>query len=137
MEERFIYTFRTFPISESEVFVFCNFKQDLKRFFEILNQQPAKQILGIGNGKLTHYEKVAVNKLHKTKRILANAPDSYDLFIPDGATNIATQASDSFCNWTAYQIAHFVKSHELPIKVSFLHVSPKDISKIKAEFSLK
>lgn len=134
-----IYTFRTFPkIAElqqefGDIFVFGALKEDLKTFLEILEKEKPDLVLGIAAEKNSRVEQVAVNRFNKGK-IIAGGSDIIQLHIPkDIVFKVAQNPTRSFCNWTMYKIANFIKENNLSTKFIFIHLNPKEIGKLKKQ----
>jgi len=126
----FCYSFRTYPQLErltciyDDVFVFGALNQDFVRARQIILGTKPKLILGFATpGKSEpRIEPIAINQFNRTKKIVTSGPSQYNLFIPELVDiSIASKPTDSFCNWTAYKIAHLVSTHGLKTKVTFVH----------------
>lgn len=135
MSKLLLYTFRSVEYQNklgNRVFVFNKLNEDIEKFFEVLKAEEVDHVVGVGNGPFTRFESQAVNRFHK-KRILQESPESYDLFIPPVGILTGIEPTESFCNWTAYRIAHFIYENELNIRQSFLHVKKKESLKLVAD----
>lgn len=141
MSDLLIYTFRTNRYLKSlrsqsrSIFVFGSLKKDLPDFQSfILNKKP-KTILGLAAvNEQTRIERMAVNSFGQ-KKIIQAGKECFELSIPTGTKlNIAKNSTNSFCNWTAYNIAKFLEDQKLHLKHSFIHFNPLDIDEIMHSF---
>lgn len=128
MSKLLLYTFRSVEYKDQfdyRVFAFNKLNEDIEKFFALLKAEEVDHVVGVGNGPFTRFESRAVNSFH-TKRILQEGPGSYDLFIPRASIPAGIRPTESFCNWTAYRIAHFISENKVNIRQSFLHVRKKE-----------
>lgn len=132
-----VYTFRTFPKKNElaeifgSVFVFGKLKEDLKSFTEIMEKEKPDLVLGIAADKNSRIEPVALNRFNKGK-IAKEGVETIQLFIPkDIAFDLAQNPTRSFCNWTMYRIANHIKANNLNTKLTFIHVDPSEMVKLK------
>lgn len=71
------------------------------------------------------FDYAAVNEFHGKKKIAKNKVESYSLYIPDALPKPFKRSpftTSSFCNWTIYKTAEFIKEEKLDTKLSFLHI---------------
>jgi hypothetical protein len=132
-----IYTFRTYPHIEKlkeifpNVFVFGSLKKDMKVFEQlILNSR--EDILGIAHtNSQSRIETTTVNRFNRGK-LEKSGPDELKLYINSQLKDIklAQRPTTAFCNWTMYKTQSFIDLHELNNNFSFVHLNPKDISKL-------
>lgn len=135
------YTFETNPFTKElsdlfgEIFIFKKLNSDFEKFkFRILKEQP-DVILGIAKTvrNFSYFDKNCFNQFGKNKKILKDAINKYDLFIPENnlfmiIDNLKT--SKSFCNWTMYKINNYLLENNLKTKISFTHLKMEDIVKL-------
>ena len=128
MNKLLIYTFRTFPRIEElrklypELFVFGKLRNDFDEFKVQIQLKQPTIILGIGRGKTTRFESIALNKFNQN-RINKQGRESYKLFVPKIETiPTAVSGTTSFCNWTMYKVAEFIEQEKLSTHLTFLHV---------------
>ncbi len=128
MNQVAIFTFRSLANNyrlSNNVFIFGKLKEDLEKFFRIIESEKPNYILGIGNSEITRLESQAINQFNQGK-IIAGGPNYYQLFVPHNGLIIADRPTSSFCNWTTYQIANFLERNSLETKLCFLHVKNQD-----------
>ena len=135
MKNLLIYTFRTNPFKDKlirnfpESFIFGKLKEDFQKFSELITRETPSLVLGIASSNSSsRFEPIAINQFNVNKKIVPMAPTSLPLFIP---RNVPLETSkittDSFCNWSMYQIANFIENNELDTKLSFAHVNEEDV----------
>lgn len=145
MPKSLIYTFRTFPHIEElkemfpNVVVFGKLKEDLDKFFELINTTKPDIILGVAKSNDAHsyFEPLTINKFNKTSKIDKNGKEELKLFIPNlTKTNfkISKKPTTSFCNYSMYKIKNHIEQKELKTKIAFIHIVKKDINTIKTCF---
>ncbi|WKZ30305.1 MAG: hypothetical protein QY314_00850 [Candidatus Dojkabacteria bacterium] len=133
------YTFRTFPtllLSSLELqnapFIFGNLKQDLINFQDSFTKHRPTQIIGFAKGSYSRFETITINHFGRNKRVLATDIESYVLHFPHngfGNIKLSRRPTNTFCNWTMFQIAHIAKPLNIPVQ--FIHIAPKDILDLK------
>ncbi len=134
-----IYTFRTFPWIEDlqkvafslgckDVFVFGKLKDDLKRFFELIEEEKPQWIIGVARGR-TGWDKQAFNKFNQYQ-IIKSGVEYYDLYVPDSQLPLRQFPEATFCNWTAYRINDFLNTKNQDIKLSFVHLRKADLPRL-------
>lgn len=129
MPKVIFYTFRSAPFlaelqnTFGDLFIFKSLKQDLPLIFKRIEQEKPHLVLGLGTSKRTTQETQAINQFNKTKKIIDGAASDYPLFIAPINIPLSTIPTDSFCNWTAYHLAHHLHAHQSAVKLSFLHIS--------------
>lgn len=131
-----IYSFRTAPFKDklleinTNSFIFSKLNED----FDMLSRQILKEkpdyIIGIAHSNNeSRFESKTINQFNKKKKIALEGPRQLDLHVPqDAIFKVAGNASDSFCNWTAYKISKLVHDHKLGTKVVFAHVNENDLN---------
>lgn len=131
------YTFNTKFAKElvpffPKIFIFRRLKYDFERFSSLIQKHQPEYIIGIAKSPypLSQIETITINQFNKTKKVIRNAPEKYDLYVQKEVPNefrIAHSPTDSFCNWTMFQIAHLIKKNKLNPKLSFVHLREQDI----------
>lgn len=134
-----IYTFRNYPHLDklkeisSDVFVFSELKRDFVSFTKLIVNGNANVIIGIANTKYhSRLEPVAINRFNNGK-LRRNGADELELFVPNELKSdfvLAKIPSNSFCNWTMYNIQSFINDNNLSCKLTFIHHNKKDINKL-------
>jgi len=136
-----VYTFRTFPFIENlnhrfdSVSILHKLKNDLAEFCDLVQQKKPSQIIGIAKSwsDKSYFEPLAINRFNKSKKVIRHTNNKYDLFLPPGFKDkffISQKPSDSFCNYSMY----FLAISNLRTRLSFAHISEKDISNLKTLF---
>jgi hypothetical protein len=135
-----IYTMPTFKFVNTVENLFENtFQLDTKLNDSIENLQHIlinskyKLIVGVAyqpRNKSYFYGKT-INKFHRDKDIIKDAPKEYNLYIPPDYKdwNISSKNPrryPTFCNLTFYKIEHFIKEQNLNVLSSYLHIQYKD-----------
>jgi predicted nucleotidyltransferase component of viral defense system len=137
------YTFRTFPQNllnklelPIEPFIFGKLNDDLKRFKKYLAEYNPTDIIGFAKGDYSRFERVTINNMGYHKKVLSIDTREYPLIVPEEpykSIQLSRKPTDTFCNWTMFQIAHI--ANPLSIKVQFIHIAPKDIFDLKDFFT--
>jgi hypothetical protein len=129
-----VYTFRTNPFKDKlkeifpDIFIFDKLNEDFKIFSnKILKEKPDK-ILGIAKSDISQSETKTINQFNN-KKIDKNGRENYNL-TPWSNFDISKKPTTSFCNWTMYKIAKFIEDNNLNTKLSFVHLSKKDLDKL-------
>jgi len=141
MKNILVYTFRTFPyISELEdifgkIFVLGKLKKGLEILGNKIKSEKTDLVLGIAKSTkaFSTFEPTAINKFNQNGKVSANGKVSYPLFVPDLKNTpfkISDQPTTSFCNYSAYKTAKFINTHDIPTKLSFVHILKKDIPRL-------
>ncbi|MFA5091155.1 MAG: hypothetical protein WC483_00705 [Candidatus Paceibacterota bacterium] len=134
-----VYTFKNFPyineLSNTKVVIFEKLNKDIEAFCQTIIKIKPNFILGIARSeeKYSIVEKYTINKFHGNKKVISNARDKYELFIPNEIRKyciIREKATESFCNLSAFKIKNFLINNDLDIPFSFIHVTQNDIVKI-------
>tara|TARA_Y100000034_G_scaffold89939_1_gene108296 strand:+ start:321 stop:761 length:441 start_codon:yes stop_codon:yes gene_type:complete len=134
-----IFTFRTafckkdLKKIDKNTFVFGKLKQDFAKFsLKIIKENPSL-IIGVANsGSNTRLESKAINQYNKTKSISKNGEKEYGLFTPHSPPfTVSRKATDSFCNWTCYQISKLINENNLKTKLVFIHLNMQDFGTFK------
>lgn len=134
-----IYSFRSYKElpqlkdSHPNLFVFGKLKQDFPVFCDRLAAERPEWIIGVANpiSSSSQIEVETINCFNRSKKILSGEPEAYPLFIPASQLKIATQPSDSFCNWTMYRISHYLKTKAVSSKLVFTHANFVDFQTLR------
>lgn len=129
-----VYTFRTFPNISAlkkefpHLFIFGKLKQDIESFCNHLLKVKPDFVIGVAAAKTKSvFEPIAVNNIHGRK-VIATAPEKLSFHIPKHSNfSVSPKASHSFCNYSMFKIQYFINQHQLPTKLIFVHLNPKDI----------
>ncbi len=136
-----VYTFRTFPYQEKlketfgEIFVFGKLKEDLDKFYEKIFFQKSRVIIGIALSKSGNFfEEKTINKFNGDKTITKEGKEELPLHIPQinqSTFKINRKTSDSFCNYTTYNIANFLLKNNIDAPLIFAHLNKNGIGELK------
>lgn len=138
------YTFSTFPYQEDLQKIFPNttilkkLKQDLESFFQLINKEKPDLILGIAlsQKKHSHLEPIAINKFNKNSNVIKSGAEKYKLYIPNETKfKINNKPTTTFCNYTMYQTAHFLKENQIKTPFTFIHIKKEDIPNLPLLFN--
>jgi len=129
-----VYTFRAFPnISDlkrhfSHLFIFGKLKQDIESFCDHLLKVKPDFVIGVATTKTKSvFEPIAINNIHGHK-VIATAPEKLLLHAPNRPDfPVSPKPSKSFCNYSMFKIQYFINQQQLPTKLIFVHLNPKDI----------
>ena len=89
MKKTLIYTFKTFPYKDDlsfiEFSVFGKLNDDIENFCHKILVTKPDRILGLAKStkKYSTIEKYSINEFHRNKKILNDAPNIYELDVPD------------------------------------------------------
>lgn len=132
--EVLLYTFRTFPLIaelqaiDRDVFIFSKLKDDLEAIKTRIIAEKPRYVLGAAKVTgLSRIESLAINRFN-SGRIMTAGADTLDLCIPrDSPFPTAGEPTHTFCNWTMYQIAYFLKENGHETQLLFIHINSKDM----------
>jgi len=107
-------------------------KQDLGIIYTQIIKSRPDFILGVA---LSHtadsvFEAEAVNRFHKTSKVVRNGKEVLSLYVPNTRNTqflISKKPSSSFCNYSMYQIEHFLEQNQLNIPFAFTHLRKESI----------
>jgi len=133
-----IYTFRTNPFKSKLIenfpnsFVFGKLNEDFQKFSQLIEKEKPSLVLGIAaSNSLSRFEPKTINQFNGNKKIVPMGIKELPLFVPLNAPlEISKISRDSFCNWSMYKIANFIRENELNTNLSFAHVNEKDVDNI-------
>lgn len=137
MKKILVYTFRTYPRKEElreicgSLAILGSLKNDVNSFCTRLLAEKPEYILGIANTKkYSVIESMAVNEIHG-KMISKEGEVELKLFIPSPPLfNLSSKSTNSFCNYSMYKIADFIKINCLDIRLVFVHLNARDSQKL-------
>jgi hypothetical protein len=130
-----LYTFRTAPFKEkllemnTKIFVFGRLKEDFKILSKKILEERPDYVIGMAASNTTsQFESNAINQFNNSKKIVHDGEKHLPLHIPENAIFPTSQeASDTFCNWTAYKIAKLIQDNKLETKMVFTHIKHEDV----------
>lgn len=135
------YTFRTFPWLDEltgsvgqEIFVFGSLKTGLEKFKIILDAENPDFIIGIAKSphQRSQIEAYAINDFNNKKIDKKSNREIYELYCPNIENIIINDTpTNSFCNWTMFKIAQYLKEKCLKSKLIFIHIVSSDIRQLK------
>ena len=97
-------------------------RRDLDALAERILAERPELVVGLGRSNASRYEQATQNLFHG-REIIKGAPIEYPLYIPDADWPTNNGLTSSFCNWSAYRLAHFIATNDLPTKLAFLHLT--------------
>lgn len=106
-------------------------RHDLDALAERILAERPELVVGLGRSNTSRYEQAAQNLFHG-REIIKGAPIEYPLYIPNADWSTSSGMTSSFCNWSVYRSAHFIAINDLPTKLAFLHLTPKDAAQFSA-----
>lgn len=142
MQELLIFSFQWFEgckfitNSHEEYFLFSNkLKADFIDFSDLINKTKPSIILGFAEGRSSYIETKTINQFHKTRKVIANAPEEISLFSEYNnfwPIRKRYRSTETFCNWVMFKTA-FLLSKTLrneSTKLVFFHLKKRDIELI-------
>jgi hypothetical protein len=138
-----VYTFRTYKdadqlkrIFEVDVVVLGELKKDIENLCNRLLVEKPEYILGVAkSNRKSVMETIAVNNIHGHK-INQKGLDRYELVVPSpGVFEPVNRTTNTFCNYSMYKIAEYIKQNRLETKLMFAHLNSKDLKKMR-EFKI-
>jgi hypothetical protein len=135
MPKILIYSFKSFPQVQQlgDAFVFSKLKKDLAVYKDLLLRKKPTYLVGLARGHgPTRLELFAINQFNRNGAVVVRgAPDRLYLYVPKKHSfKVAQRPTYTFCNWTMFQLQHFIKSSGLPARMLFLHVNPKELKQV-------
>jgi chromosome condensin MukBEF complex kleisin-like MukF subunit len=134
MPQTFFYTFRTNKFIDEiedalgqEVYIIDKYSKDFAKLVEGIKLSGASNLCGIGISKYyTRFEEYTFNKIGKNK-IVIDGLEKIKLSIPESKVfNTDTRMTFGPCNYVVYRLGT-----ETDLENYFLHIMPKDLSKLK------
>ena len=133
-----VYTFRTYRGIEKlrsvfgEVVVLDQIKKDIEELCKRILEEKPGIVLGVASTRgRSVFEPVAINNIHGHS-ISKVGVDELELYVPSAASfGIATRTTRTFCNYSMYVIADFIKKNGLKTKIMFVHLNDKDAERLK------
>jgi hypothetical protein len=135
------YTFRTFPwlddlknIADQDIFVFGNLKNDFENFKMIIETERPDLIIGVAKSphQGSQFEAYAINNFNSKKIDKESNQQLLELYCPNIKNIIINDTpTNSFCNWTMFKIAQYLKEKCLKSKLIFIHIVSSDIRQLK------
>ena len=134
-----VYTFRTYKdvaqlerIFGVKVPVLGELKKDIESLCTRLSMEKPEYILGVANtrGKSV-METATVNNIHG-HMINLLGDESYNLYVPSPTVfNLSIKTTRTFCNYSMYKIAEYIRQNKLQSKLMFVHLNSKDLEKMR------
>lgn len=128
-----VYVFDSFREKEElrkmgDVIVDKKPRADIERVCSLLSENKYDLVIGVARSKYKSViEPVAVNNIHG-HLIDKTGPELYELFVPSPPLFPAsTRPSRTFCNYSMYKVARYIRGNNLPVKFMFVHLSEKDV----------
>lgn len=130
-----LYTFSTFPwttplqSSGIPVIVLQKLTTDLQQIQAMIVHHRPEHVIGIArsDNDISFMETKTINSFHKKKVSKNNPVEKYLLDTPDLPFRKRQNATHSFCNWSAFKLAEYIKDNALSTKISFVHVAERDL----------
>jgi shikimate kinase len=98
-------------------------RRDLDMLAERIQRERPALVIGLGRTNTTSGYEYAAQNLFHGREIIKYAPTEYPLFIPNTDWPTNSGLTSSFCNWSAFRLAHLIATNELPTKLAFLHLT--------------
>ncbi len=133
-----VYTFRTYRGIEKlrsvfgEVVVLDQIKKDIEELCKRILEEKPGIVLGVASTRgRSVFEPVAINNIHGHS-ISKDGECELPLFVPSAVLfTISTRSTITFCNYSMYMIAEFIKKNGLETKIMFVHINQNDEDRLK------
>lgn len=131
-----IYTFKTFPYKKelksifNDIIILDKIKNDLNKLYSKIQLEKPNLILGIAKSRnnISTIEKYTINKFHRNKKILNIKNSKFTLnTLSNISFKVNNKPTDSFCNYSMFNIKYFIDQNNLTIPFIFIHITKEDL----------